>query len=118
MSGILDHKGSIPAYILFIGINVLVSIIAFIFMYAKPESISWFALQPDNIFNGIALWTLVTHFFVHGSIFHLLINMFVLFSLGGLTERIIGKKRFVWLYLVAGLVAGLLSVILAGLFGS
>ena len=90
MSGILNLKGSIPAYIILIGINVIVSIVAFIFMYANPESISWFALQPDNILNGRDVWTLVTHFFVHGSVFHLLINMFVLFYLGGLTDRIIG----------------------------
>ena len=38
--------------------------------------------------------------FVHGGFFHLFINMFVLFSMGGLCERIIGRKRFFWFYLI------------------
>jgi membrane associated rhomboid family serine protease len=55
--------------------------------------------------------------FSHGGIAHLLINMFVLFSLGGLSERIIGRKRFFWFYIISGIFAGLLSVVLSGFFG-
>lgn len=77
-----------------------------------------FALKPDNILQGQFLWTLITHMFVHGSLGHLLINMFVLFSLGSLAERIIGRKRFVWFYLISGIFAGLLSVVLSGAFGT
>jgi hypothetical protein len=43
--------------------------------------------------------------------------MFALFSLGTLTEKIIGRKRFVWFYLISGIFAGLLSVLLSGFFG-
>ena len=45
-------------------------------------------------------------------------NMISLMFIGGLVERLIGKKRFLWFYLVAGLFAGVLYVLLAGIFGT
>lgn len=95
----------------------LVSIILFILEYIYPKSIDYLALYPSHIMQGTFLWTLITHMFVHGGIMHLVMNMFVLFSLGGLCERIIGKKRFIWFYLISGMFAGLLSVILSYYFG-
>ena len=56
--------------------------------------------------------------FMHGGIFHLIINMFVLFSLGNLCEKIIGRKRYLWFYILSGLFAGLVFVFLAYFFGS
>jgi len=45
-------------------------------------------------------------------------NMFVLFSLGGLCEKIIGRKRYLWFYLVSGIISGLAFVLLAYFFGN
>ncbi len=99
-----------------ITINIVVSLIGFFtFFYGGVE---YLALKPLNIIQGKYLWTLITHMFVHGSPLHLLINMFVLYSLGGLSEKIIGRKRFIWFYLISGLFAGLLSVILPVLYGN
>ena len=56
--------------------------------------------------------------FVHGGVAHLAVNMFVLVSLGRLCERIIGRKRFFWFYILSGLFAGALSVLASGFFGS
>jgi membrane associated rhomboid family serine protease len=98
-------------------VNIVVSIIAFIAFAIDINHIDYFALKPSSILLGNYLWTLVVHMFVHGGFMHLVINMFVLFSLGNLCEKIIGRKRFFWFYLVSGLFAGLLSVFLAGIFG-
>jgi len=97
--------------------TVAVSVVAFVLFIASPGSVDYFALKPANILGGVALWTLIVHMFVHGGFFHLFINMFVLFSLGGLCERIIGGKRFFWFYILSGLFAGFLSAVLAGLYG-
>jgi membrane associated rhomboid family serine protease len=43
--------------------------------------------------------------------------MFSLWFVGGFVEKLIGRKRFIWFYLIAGVFAGILSVLLAGLFG-
>ena len=77
----------------------------------------YIALKPANIFQLKYLGTFLTSMFMHGGIFHLLVNMFVLFSLGGMMEKIIGKKRFLGFYLISGLIAGLLFVFLSYFFG-
>lgn len=83
----------------------------------NPDTINLFALNASNFLSFEYPWTIITHIFAHGGIFHLLVNMFVLFSIGGLCERIIGRKRFASFFLISGLFAGLLSVVLAGFFG-
>lgn len=103
--------------------SVVLSILLFIlisFYCTETQCVplDYLALKPESILSGNYLWTLVTHIFVHGGIFHLFINMFVLFSLGRLCETIIGRKRFVFFYLLAGIFAGVLSVLASGFFGN
>jgi len=110
---------------LLILVNIIFFIIATTLLLFTPNFFNHIALKPTNIFQGKYLWTFLTSMFMHapGGIipflsFHLLINMFVLFSLGGMMERIIGKKRFLWFYLISGLIAGLLFVFLSYFFGN
>lgn len=115
--GILDLLKSFSTIAWLITITIIFSIAGFIIFAFYPNSIDYIALKPSNIMQGKYLWTLITHMFIHGGIGHLFINMFVLFSLGGLCEKIIGKKRFIWFYILSGIFAGILSVLLAGLYG-
>lgn len=48
-------------------------------------------------------WRLITHTFLHGSSFHLLLNMGVLFVIGNLLERLYGGSRFLVLYLFSAI---------------
>ncbi len=116
---------NISATRLLIYINVIFFILAITFAMIVPNFLDYIALNPTSIFQNKYLWTFLTSMFMHapgGAIpflsFHLLINMFVLFSLGSMMERIIGKKRFLWFYLISGLVAGLLFVFLSYFFGN
>lgn len=99
-------------------ISVLVSISELIALQVNENYINYFALKPSSIIQGKYLWTLVTHIFAHGSIAHIFVNMFVLFSLGSLCEKIIGKKRYVWFYLISGLFAGVITIVLSLYFGT
>ncbi len=99
-------------------VTILISIIAMIWWTFEPEVISYFALRPNSIAVGENLWTLILHMFVHGGIMHLFVNMFVLFSLGSLCERLVGKRRFFGVYIIAGIFAGVLSVVAALMFGN
>ncbi len=113
--------GRFSATKLIIYANVIFFVIAMILSLLIPNFLNYISLNPTNIFQGKYLWTFLTSMFMHApSIipFHLLINMFVLFSLGGMMEKIIGKKRFLSFYLISGLIAGLLFVLLANFFGS
>src|SRR3989338_6434119 len=117
-----ERIGDFSIVTLLIILTSIISITVFILsgIYCGTEScvvFDIFALKPSNILSGQYLWTVISHMFVHGSVAYLLINMFVLFSLGGLCERIIGRKRFLWFYLISGIFAGLLSVFLSGFFG-
>lgn len=108
------------AVISIIIVSVALSIIGFVLFAQQSPYIDYLALKPSNIAQGkwYYLPTLLTHVFLHGGIGHLLINMFVLFSLGNLCEKIIGKKRFIWFYLLSGIFAAVLSVILTVNFGT
>lgn len=54
---------------------------------------------------------LVTSFFMHGGIMHIFFNMLVLFMFGADTERTLGPKNFLFLYLSAGFGANLLYLL-------
>jgi membrane associated rhomboid family serine protease len=60
---------------------------------------------------------LLTSMFIHANFSHLFFNMISLFFLGTLVERLIGRKRFLWSYLIFGIFAGLFFAVLSGLFG-
>ncbi|BDS14093.1 rhomboid family intramembrane serine protease [Aureispira anguillae] len=55
-------------------------------------------------------YQLVTSFFMHAGLFHIFMNMFVLFMFGSDVERTMGPKKFLFLYLSAGFGANLLSL--------
>lgn len=50
---------------------------------------------------------IVTHFFSHKEIFHILFNMMALASLGSGVELVMGSKRFLEFYLFCGVVGGI-----------
>lgn len=55
-------------------------------------------------------WRLLTSMFLHANIIHLLLNMVGLWQVGSLVERIFGSVRFAGLYLLAGLIGGVVSI--------
>jgi hypothetical protein len=99
-------------------INVLCFFIFSILIYFRPSLIQDIALMPSNILQGKFLWTFLTSMFMHGGFFHLFANMFSLMFIGNFLERILGKKRFVLIYLLSGLFAGLIFVLSSLIFVS
>lgn len=53
---------------------------------------------------------LVTHMFMHGSLTHLLFNMFALWMFGSILENLWGAKRFLIFYICCGLGAAVLHL--------
>jgi len=110
--------GNLSITLTLILINIISFVIFTILISLKIIPIDFIAIKSSSIFQAKYLWTFLTSMFMHGGFFHLLINMFVLFSLGGMMERIIGKKRFLLFYLISGLIAGLLFVFFSNFFGN
>lgn len=99
-------------------INVVFYAIASVFLLFNANFIDYIALKPSNILHLKALWTLLTSVFMHGSLGHLFVNMVSLMFIGSFVERLIGRKRFLWFYLISGVLAGLFFVCLALIFQS
>ena len=97
---------------------ILVMLLDFIINHFYGFSLFGFlALQPNNLLDLGHIWTLLTSTFLHANFFHLFVNMFSLYFLGNFLEMIIGRKRFLWLYLLSGILAGLFYVVLSYFFG-
>ncbi|MEM3737303.1 MAG: rhomboid family intramembrane serine protease [Candidatus Bathyarchaeia archaeon] len=58
-------------------------------------------------------WMFVTSIFLHGGLTHLIINLIALAFLGAVLEGMLGAKRFLLLYLSAGVVGNLLYMVTA-----
>ena len=69
----------------------------------------WFAMYfPQNY--AFEPWQIITHMFMHGGAMHILFNMFALWMFGSPVEQVLGSKRFLFLYISAGLGAVLFQV--------
>ncbi len=83
----------------------------------------WFALNPLNGYDAAGqpynfqVWQLITYQFMHGNFSHILFNMFALWMFGMEIENLWGSKKFLYFYLSAGVVAGLLHLFLSPLLG-
>lgn len=77
--------------------------------------IEWGALYPPFISVNNEWYRLITAMFLHGSLLHLFFNMYVLFYLGSLLERMLGNK---WLFVIFYLSSGLLASIAVFAFGN
>lgn len=70
--------------------------------------LSWSSLQRFE------LWRLVTHGFCHGSVGHIVFNMFGLWTFGRMAEAARGTRETAAFYLVALVVSGMTHSLLAG----
>lgn len=108
--------GSLSLNTTFIIINVIAFILFTALIYLKVLSIDSIAIKPSNIVAGKYIWTFITSMFMHSGFFHLLINMLSLFFVGSLVEKIIGRKRYFWFYILSGIFAGLFFVLMSLIF--
>ena len=68
-------------------------------------------LVPRAVTHGLRLWQPLTYIFLHGGLLHLLLNMLFLWMFGVDLERAWGTRRFWNYFLVTGIGAGLINVL-------
>lgn len=74
------------------------------------------SLDLDGLFGlhffvapRFAAYQFVTYMFLHANFTHLLFNMFALWMFGRVMEQVLGPRRFLTLYMVCGIGAGLMQ---------
>jgi len=96
-----------PAVAIIIGLNVIV----FLAWQATPMVAGLFEYMTANFLVSTShilhwhVWTLITAAFSHNELWHLAINMFVLWSFGTVLEHLWGTRVFVLFYLAAAVIA-------------
>ena len=93
-------------------IKTLISVNFAIFILQSISSseimfFSNFGLVPKLVWSQLKIWQPFTYMFFHGDIWHVLINMFVLWMFGSELERAWGKKNFLRFYFITGVGSGL-----------
>ncbi len=56
-------------------------------------------------------WRIISNTFLHVSVFHLAINLYVLFNLGPYAENLLGSRRMFALYMISGVAGSLSSLV-------
>jgi membrane associated rhomboid family serine protease len=84
-------------------------------MLVRLPLVQYFGLSPAMVMKG-AVWQLFTYMFLHGSFFHILFNMLALWMFGRDIEDAWGTKAFLKYYLICGVGAGVVTVLV--LWGS
>ena len=93
-------------------IKILISVNFTVFILQSISSseiifFSNFGLVPKLVWSQLKIWQPFTYMFFHGDIWHVLINMFVLWMFGSELERVWGKKNFLRFYFITGVGSGL-----------
>ncbi|MEM0993272.1 MAG: rhomboid family intramembrane serine protease [Bacteroidota bacterium] len=80
---------------------LIINVIVFVLTgFINPELKSLFALHYPA-FPSFKPFQLISHFFTHGDLMHILFNMFALVMFGSTIESIWGPKKFLIYYLIS-----------------
>ena len=92
---------------------VSINIIVFLLWFLIPEFMyENFLVSWNGVVSG-RVWQLITSVFSHNMFFHILVNMYAFYGFGMILENVLGKKRFLSFYLIAGVVSSLAHCIVS-----
>jgi membrane associated rhomboid family serine protease len=108
--------------IVIIVVNTLVFLVEIFSGPGRTAIVAAYGVRPYEITHGVDVnptvpfgpyVTLVTSLFLHGSFFHLLGNMWFLWIFGNNIEDIVGHFKFVLFYLLGGIAASMLQILIS-----
>jgi membrane associated rhomboid family serine protease len=74
-----------------------------------------YGLVPSQVFS--APYTILTHMFLHGNLFHIISNMWVLWIFGDNVEARMGSLKYIIFYILCGLGSAFLQLLVSFIFG-
>ena len=78
-----------------------ISVLVFILQSLPGSPVTFYGIYRP-VFTAQAPWTMLTATFLHFNVIHILFNMYSLFIFGPILEHMLGRARFIALYLVSG----------------
>lgn len=78
--------------------------------------LEFFGLSFSKAVMNFHVWQFFTYLFLHGTLFHVLFNLFALWMFGCEVETALGRQRFLQLFIQSGIFAGVAYVVW-GAFG-
>jgi membrane associated rhomboid family serine protease len=99
---------------------LIVNALVFLFqLFAQSQFIhgaeieeNYFALSLEGLKNGY-VWQLLTFQFMHAGWLHLIFNSLAIFFFGRPVEMVLGRSRFLTLYLSSGIIGGVVQMLFA-----
>jgi len=122
--------------LIIIALNVIMFLITSYMIYSNlnDNAISWGISVnsiPDSVKNRVSnlvliflgakyspliydgeIWRLISCAFLHGSFLHIACNMYMLYIIGPQIERIYGKVKYIFIYLISCITSSTLSLII------
>jgi membrane associated rhomboid family serine protease len=102
---------------------IVANVAIYLLQQVMPGLIGPFALWPLDAARmtgghvSFQPWQMVTYAFMHGSLTHLLFNMFALYMFGSAMEQVVGPKRYVNYYFVCVITAAIAQLAVSRMVG-
>jgi membrane associated rhomboid family serine protease len=109
-TGVVGSTNPTPVVIALVAICVVVFIAS---GFGKTSVINRFGMWPDGVHYRHENYRLFTSMFLHLDFLHIAFNMISLLIVGPAVEVMLGKARFLALYLIAGIGGNVLSYLIA-----
>ena len=98
-----------------VNLNVLwfliaLNVVIFIISLARSETIYFLGLTPALLSQQP--WTIISSMFVHGGLWHIIVNMICLYFLGSFMLRAVGERSFLAVFFLGGLAGNALYFLL------
>lgn len=84
----------------------LIIILVFILQIFIQGFTDLFMLSENALYMP---WQFITAIFLHGSLLHLVYNLFALIIFGLILEKLIGSNKFLMLFFISGILANIIS---------
>lgn len=88
---------------------LIMNLAGYIWDMSITEQLQFFGAKVNWLIADGQFWRLFTAMFLHIGFMHLFFNSYALYLYGPLVERFFGKKKFIIVYILSGLVGSLLS---------
>lgn len=95
------------------GTYIIICICLVMFLFQYTLNIDMIRLLGNNyeLVKGGEIYRLITCMFLHGSVMHLICNMYALYILGSQVERYYGTLKFLVIYFISGILGSLFSCV-------